>query len=260
MKYNMLGGYDKYLIERYSKDTARTYRTRLNFLLEEQFLIDTYTDIDFEKVINQFAKIKHKNYFSQCKNALFHFAEFKSIKINDDYIKKISELEKSTHKKYRKRKEINYQEILKSINNQKNQKLKLSFLTMLNTGLRVSELAQITPQLSKISNKEIIFNFIGKGGEKETVTLLKASNKTLFEKLVNYIEKVDANKKLFYSAIYLQKKAKELKFECHHLRRIYAQTEYKKVHDKDIVRKKLRHTSVKTTNIYLRCKIRGLSK
>lgn len=257
MKYNMLRGYDKYLMERYSKDTARTYRTRLNFLLEEQFLIDTYTDIDFEKVINQFAKIKHKNYFSQCKNSLLHFAEFQEQKINHEDMKKISELEQKTHKKYRKRKEINYQEILKSINNQKNQKLKLSFLTMLNTGLRVSELAQITPQLCQLNDK-IIFNFIGKGRKKETVTLLKSDNKELFEKLVNYIEKVDVNKKLFYSAIYLQENAKNLGFKCHDLRRIYAQLKYKETRDKNEVRKKLRHVNIKTTNIYLKCKIKGI--
>lgn len=257
MKYNMLRGYDKYLMERYSKDTARTYRTRLNFLLEEQFLIDTYTDIDFEKVIKQFEKVKYKNYFSQCKNAFFHFTEFQGKTFNSEEMRKIKELEQKTHKKYRKRKEINYQEILKSINNQKNQKLKLSFLTMLNTGLRVSELAQITPQLCQLNDK-IIFNFIGKGGKKETVTLLKSDNKELFEKLVNYIEKVDVNKKLFYSAIYLQENAKNLGFKCHDLRRIYAQLKYKETRDKNEVRKKLRHVNIKTTNIYLKCKIKGI--
>lgn len=245
-------------MERYSKDTARTYRTRLNFLLEEQFLIDNFSDIDFEKVINQFAQIQHKNYFSQCKNALLHFAEFQGQKINHKDMKKISELEQKTHKKYRKRKEVNYQEILKSINNQKNEKLKLSFLTMLNTGLRVSELAQNTPQSCQKTNNEIIFNFIGKGGKKETVTLLKSDNKELFEKLVNYIEKVDVNKKLFYSAIYLQENAKNLGFKCHDLRRIYAQLKYKETRDKNEVRKKLRHVNIKTTNIYLKCKIKGI--
>lgn len=258
MKYNMLGGYNKYLIERYSKDTARTYRTRLNFLLEEQFLIDNFSDINFEKVINQFTKIKHKNYFSQCKNALFHFAEFQGQKINHEDKKKISELEQKTHKKYRKRKEINYQNVLSSVNYLKNGKLKLCFLTMINTGLRVSELAQITPQLSHISNKEIIFDFIGKGGESETVTLLRSDNKELFEKLVNHIQSTEDDKKVFYSAIYLQENAKNLGFKCHDLRRIYAQLKYRETRDKNEVRKKLRHVNIKTTNIYLKCKIKGL--
>lgn len=258
MKYNMLGGYDKYLIERYSKDTARTYRTRLNFLLEEQFLIDNFSDIDFEKVMNQFAKIKHKNYFSQCKNALFHFAEFQGQKINYEDKKKISELEQKAHKKYRKLKEINYPNVLSSVNYLKNSKLKLCFLTMINTGLRVSELAQITPQLSHISNKEIIFNFIGKGGENETVTLLKSDNKELFEKLVNHIQSTEDDKKVFYSSIYLQENAKNLGFKCHDLRRIYAQLKYRETRDKNEVRKKLRHVNIKTTNIYLKCKIKGI--
>lgn len=257
MKYDMLRGYDKYLNERYSKDTARTYRTRLNFLLEEQFLIDTFADIDFEKVINQFAKIKHKNYFSQCKNALFHFAEFQGKNLNNEMINNISRMEQKKHKKYRKLNVIDYQEILRTINKLRNDKLKLSFLTMLNTGLRVSELAQITPQLCQLNDK-IIFNFIGKGGEKETVTLLKSDNKELFEKLVNYIENVDVNKKLFYSAIYLQENAKNLGFKCHDLRRIYAQLKYKETRDKNEVRKKLRHVNIKTTNIYLKCKIKGI--
>lgn len=258
MKYNMLRGYDKYLMERYSKDTARTYRTRLNFLLEEQFLIDTYTDIDFEKVINQFAKIKHKNYFSQCKNAFFHFTEFQGKTLNSEEMRKIKELEQKTHKKYRKLKEINYPEVLRSINNLKNEKLKLSYQTMLCTGLRVSELAQITPQKSVIASDNIIFNFLGKGGRDESVTLYRSDNKLFFDGLVNQILNTKDSRKVFYSAVYLQETAMELGFKCHDLRRIYAQLEYKKTRNKNEVRKKLRHTSLKITNIYLRCKIKGI--
>lgn len=258
MKYNMLRGYDIYLNERYSKDTARTYRTRLNFLLEEQFLIDNFSDIDFEKVIKQFEKVKYKNYFSQCKNAFFHFTEFQGKTLNSEEMRKIKELEQKTHKKYRKLKEINYPEVLRSINNLKNEKLKLSYQTMLCTGLRVSELAQITPQKSVIASDNIIFHFLGKGGMDESVTLYRSDNKLFFDGLVNQILNTKDNKKVFYSSIYLQENAKNLNFKCHDLRRIYAQLIYKKTKNKNVVQKKLRHTSVKTTNIYLKCRIRGL--
>ena len=61
---------------------------------------------------------------------------------------------------------------------------------------------------------------------------------------------------MFYSAIYLQKEAQRLGITCHNLRRAYAKLEYKKTKSRENVRKKLRHTNIKTTNIYLRSKIK----
>lgn len=258
MKYNVLGAYSDYLRERYSKETARTYRTRLDFLLSGQFLIQEINDVDFSKVMSQLEKVKYKNYFSQCKNSLYRFMEFGDKKLNNEYVKKIAELECKAHKKYRKLKVIDYQEISKTITALKNDKLNLSFKTMMRTGLRVSELAQIKHQNCQIAGDNIIFKFTGKGGENENVTLFMKDEKVFFQKLVYHIQSTEYDKKVFYSAIYLQEKAKKLGFKCHDLRRIYAQSEYKKTHDKNEVRKKLRHTSVKTTNIYLSYKIRGL--
>jgi len=70
---------------------------------------------------------------------------------------------------------------------------------------------------------------------------------------VNYDNKTSP--KLFYSANYLQTKAIKYGFECHDLRRAYAKKEYLKTKDKGHVMEKLRHTSLKSTNIYLRSRI-----
>ena len=251
----MLARYRAYLEERYLPATARTYYTRLCFLLEGQYFIEKFKDVDIQKVLEQLSSVKHKNYFSQCKNALRHFCEFENVKPEVQHLKKIKELEHSTRKKYRKLKVIHYQETYSKINGLKNLKLKLSFLTMLKTGLRVSELTQLTPYHCSLSGDDITFNFIAKGGQKEQVTISKDDNPNFFSLLLNHIQKMSENEYLFYSSAYLQTKAKEFGFKCHDLRRIYAQLEYKKTKSIKYVMKKLRHNSIKNTAIYLRCKV-----
>lgn len=240
----------------YRAETVRKYRTRLDCLLGDQLLIENANDIDFVKIMKQLSTIKYKNYFSQAKNALLHFCEFQGIQLNKEYLQKISILESKTKKKYRKSNIIDYQQISKTIKNLKNDKLKLSYNTMMCTGLRVTEISQITPIDCKIEDDKIVFYFIGKGGENEEVSISKNVDIKFFNTLVKHIKSTDDNKKVFYSAIYLQQNAKKLNFHCHDLRRIFAQLEYQKTKDKKQVQEKLRHTNIKTTNIYLRYKIK----
>jgi len=178
------------------------------------------------------------------------------VPLNDDLLKQIKSMEISTKKKYRKMKPMDFYDIDSKIKALKNQKLKLSYQTMLATGLRVAELTQITKADCLFSNDELYLFFIAKGGNPETVTLIKEEYPKLYEKLKVAIEAIKDNQKIFYSAIYLQMKAKELGFTCHDLRRAYAKLEYKKHKSKNIVMKKLRHSSIKNTNIYLRSKIK----
>jgi len=125
---------------------------------------------------------------------------------------------------------------------------------MLATGLRVSELSQITKKACLITNDRIIFSFIGKGGNEEEVFLNKQDDPKLYIAVKELIESSD--KKVFYSAIYLQTKAKELGFKCHDLRRAMAKLEYRKSKSKNVVMKKLRHSSMKNTNIYIKSKVK----
>lgn len=254
--YDVLFDYRVYLEGRYSPATATTYFRRMCFLLEQQFLIDSFKDVDMAKVLNQLSKVKHKNYFSQCKNALKHFCEFEKIKLDSDYLEQVNQLQNSTRKKYRKLKIINYKEVVSKINHLKNLKLRLSYLTMLNTGLRVSELAQLMSCNCSISNGKVVFYFIGKGGKQEKVQFLKSDDTKYFKEIQELVQQTKPNEFIFYSANYLQTHAQKLDFGCHDLRRMFAQVEYKKSKSRQDVMKKLRHSNLKTTNIYLKSKIK----
>lgn len=255
MLYNLLTTYRSHLEACYSPVTARTYYNRLCLLLANQSLTETALRLDMKLVLEKLATIKYKNHFSQSKNAFIHFCEFQHITIPKNVTEQILILESKCHRKYREQRSVCYKEILNKINHIKNEKLKLSFLTMCATGLRVSELAQISPSDCVITSDGINFSFIGKGGSKESVILTKEENAKLYERLKLLIKKTNQNKKVFYSAIYLQNKAKSLNFQCHDLRRAYAKIEYKKTKSQRKVMEKMRHSQLKNTYIYLRSNI-----
>lgn len=256
MLYDVLKSYREYLETKYSCETARTYSIRLCTLFEGQSLLDMENSLDIDKILNNLAGIKHKNNFSQAKNAFLHFCEFQNITLSSDVLDNIKTLENNTRKKYRKLEEKDFSLIDSKIKHIKNRKLKLSYQTILATGLRVSELAGITPNDCLISDNEITFNVVAKGGQRQMVTVSNIEYPKLYQRIKEQIGKTAPDKKLFYSAIYLQKKAKELGFQCHDLRRAYAKLEYKKSKSKTEVMKKLRHTSIKNTNIYIKSKIK----
>ena len=180
--------------------------------------------------------------------------------LSDYYLTEIKNLEAKTRKKYRKFKELDFNEVNKKIKAIKNQRLKLCYQTILATGLRVAELSQITTQDCKFLDDEVHFFFIGKGGMLQMVKLLKNEYPKLYENLkethATLCEKPKVKPKMFYSAVYLQNKARKLGFTCHDLRRAFAKLEYKKSKSKKEVMQKLRHTSMKNTMIYIRRKIK----
>lgn len=255
MIYNLLADYRKHLEETYSVETARVYTTRLAWLFSSQNIADIDC-IDISKVIAELSKIKYKNHFSQSKNALLKFCQFQNIALSYDNLVMIDKLGNCTRKKYRKLKVVDFNKVMRTINRLKNEKLKICFQTLIETGLRVSELAQIFPENCTVTDDDITFSFIGKGGKIEQAVLYKKRNAKLYNRLKSRIEKTPCDRKIFYSAVYLQKKAKHYGFTCHDLRRAFAKIEYKKSKSKAHVKEKLRHTSIKTTNIYLRSKVR----
>jgi len=255
MKYEMLNLYHNYLLEKFSKTTARMYAHRLDILLTGQSLINPLANFDIEKVIENLAKIKHKNHFSQSKNSLLYFCKFQNISVSKEAMNKITSLEEKTKKKYRQLKPACFKTIENKINHLKNDKLRLSYQTMTKTGLRVSELASINLLDCDISECEIVLSFTAKGGGKEVVSIVKSDDTKFFEKLLNLIKATKSDEKIFYCVGYLQKKAKEYGFTSHDLRRGFAKKEYKITKSKNLVMEKLRHKSIKTTNIYLRSKV-----
>jgi len=254
-----------FLLGSYSKATADTYCKRLATLLAGQPLTHTAERLDIPLLLEKLGDIKHKNYFSQTKNALLHFCTFKGVTLPHDTLASIGKLQSTTKKKYRKLKPIEFTEVDKKIKHLRNMKLKLSYQAIIATGLRVSELSSLSQEDCTVSDDEITFSFIGKGGKHGEVVISVSEHPLLHERINALVEDAtlcdksgdgEANNKLFYSAGYLQSKAKEMGFSCHDLRRAYAKIEYKKCKNKTEVSEKLRHSNTRTTNIYLRSKVR----
>lgn len=256
MRYDVLAAYKVFLDKRLRPATTRTYSERLNTLFDNQSILNTLENLDIDKMIDELQDVKYKNEFSQYKNALLYFLEFQNISLSEEQSAKIQEFENNTKKKYRKLKTVDFKKVDRTIKHLKNKKLKLSYQTLLNTGLRVFELAQITKENCCILNDEIIFKFVGKGGNQEQVIFTKTDNEKFFDELKEMIMTTQENKKVFYSANYLQQKAKQYNFCCHDLRRIYAKLEYKNSKSKEQVKEKMRHINTKTTEIYLKSKVK----
>lgn len=256
MKYDLLNTYKNYLLTLYRPDTADTYYKKLCTLFDGQNFLDTANNLNIDKILDKLGTIKQRNRFSQSKNAFLHFCTFQNIILSSDTLEIIEQLENGTRKKHRKLKPIEFVQVDNKIKRIRNKKLKLSYQTIIATGLRVSELSGINPEDCTITDDTITFSFVGKGGNNEVVTVQKIAYSKLYQSLKKLICGTPKDKKVFYSANYLQRQAKELGFTCHDLRRACAKLEYKKSRSKKHVKEKLRHASIKTTKIYLRSKIK----
>lgn len=250
-----MADYWAWLETKYTHATAKAYYTRMCTLLEGQPVNDTVKRLNTDKMLERLAELTHKNEFSQAKSALLHFCEFVNLSLSNEVIERIRELETHTRKKYRKLKTVDYITIDNKIKHLNNEKLKLSYQTLTATGLRVSELAQITPAHCVVTDERLAFRFIAKGGKENTTIVFKSEYPEFYGRLKEWITHTNPQKKMFYSAGYLQKQAKNMGFTCHDLRRACAKLEYQKSHSKKEVQEKLRHSTIKTTNIYLNSKV-----
>jgi len=254
MIYDLLGSFKIHLLARLRPATVDTYYKRLCLLFEGQSITGTVRNLDIDLILEKLGQIKHKNYFSQSKSAFLHFCEYQNISLSSEVIGRINALEENTKKKHRKLKPTLYSTVDKKIKYIRNKKLKLSYQAMLATGLRVSELADIAPANCAVTSNGIGFTFTGRGGEEAVASICSTAYPKLCKDLKTIIEKAmhTQEKKLFYSANYLQTKAKPLGFTCHDLRRLFAKMEHKKSRSKAHVMEKMRHKSMKATNRYLR--------
>ncbi len=253
-KYNTLSDFHDFLLRGCAPSTAATYKKAVDFLLDEQYLID-WTDMDINSVIDKLQGMKYKNQYSKYKNAFLKFCDFLDIKLSNDILLKLDIANLDKKKKYRKMEPRKLEDIKNHLRGCKDKKLKLSYETMLATGLRVSELSQIKKTDCIVSNNNVQFFFTGKGQKKESVTINKADNMKLYTNLVELITGASESKKVFYSTNYLQTKASDMGFNCHDLRRAFAKITRKNNKDINVVKDAMRHTSTKNTKIYLNSKI-----
>ena len=254
MKYEVLANYRSYLLTTVglSQETTRTYYNKIDKLIDTQNI----DNLNISLIINNLSKIKYKNHFSQSKSALLYFLKFLHITLSNENRERIEMLEKNLHKKYRKLKEVDFKKIENKIKHIRNKKLKLSYQVMFEMALRVSEVAQIQKKDCMLKEDTITLSLSARGGNKEEVVLKRSdNNEKLFHDLQELIQKTNDNN-VFYSANYLQQKAKTLGFACSDLRKACAKIEYKKTKSKQEVKKKLRHKNIKATNSCLRNKVK----
>lgn len=215
-------------------------------------------------VLNKLTEVKNKTELSQIINSIrtlkdgnfsFEFLEEKALK---DIIKNKSN---NRHKSYEP---YELKDALRKINALRNDKYKLAYRLMLVSGLRVFEISNLTKDNIKFTDDKIIISVVdGKGGKDATVKCLE--DKYLSEKLKKFLDSKKSNEKVFYSKRILQEKAKELKFECHDLRRAYAKLVKNNLDDNLIendvlerqkiieekVKVALRHSKFETSKRYL---------
>jgi len=264
VKHTILKEYKEYLgLSDLQKTTVNSYYNKMDHLLEGQNFLANGKDVEIPKVLDQLATVKYKSYFSGYKNAFFYYLKCFELALIEEQKQLIRELQANTKKKYRKSKTSEYKKINATVQRLKNRKLKLSFLTIIETGLRVFELSQIKVSDCIIdggsfngeTSEKIQFTFTGKGGKEEKVFIDKDVCPNLYKELEYIIKHRPKDEKLFYSANYLQKQAKKYGFTCLTLRQIYAKKEYRRTKSKRLVKERLRHDSVRTTNKYLNSRV-----
>lgn len=253
MKYNTLREYETFLKGSMADSSAISYRKCVDTLLNDQYTADC-RNMNFDLISQKFEAMKHKNPYSKYKNAFLKFCEFQGIKLDNEFLLKLNLSSLDKKKQHRKLKEVDLKDINNHIRVIRDKKLKLSYQTILSTGLRISELSQIEKDNCVIDSEKIEMSFIGKGGNQESVIVLKKENEALYQNLSLLI--CESKKKVFYSTNYLQTKATEKGFACHDLRRAFAKLEYEKNKSLNQTAEKMRHKSKKNTKIYTNSKVK----
>lgn len=252
MKYNTMSDYKDFLKKSLSSSTANSYFQAIDFLLSDQHQVD---NIDIPLVFDKLQEIKYKNQYSKHKNALLKFCKFQGIELDNDTLSHLKSMNTDKKKKYRKQKPVKLADIKNRIRAIHDKKLKLSYQTLLQTGMRVSELSQIGKSDCIIDKNSIEFEFDGKGNRKEKVVVYAKDNQRYFDSLLLLMDETLDGKKLFYSSGYLKNKATALGFQCHDLRRAFAKLDLKENKDLKGTMKKMRHKDEKTTRIYTKSKV-----
>lgn len=221
---------------------------------------ESVAELKPEQLLQQLKSLKTKNDVSAAKNGLLQMKkcfpdlrlpsekEFKNISIHKRNIKK------------RKFDPVKLDTIKRKINKVSNIKLRHGYNLMLDTGLRVFEVEQITKSSFRPEGEKLFIKIDHAKGNVEKV--VEVTQPRLKERLLEFIKPLEENEKVFYSKTYMQNVAANYGFECHDLRRAYARVQHKAISQEigayaanEEVRKLLNHASMKNTKKYLRRKI-----
>ena len=201
--------------KRLRDNTIRCYKSAFN---------NFFKRIDYDNkdlIINNLTKVKNKTELSQIINSI------RTLKNSTSYFKFIDEdilkdiIKNKCENKHKSYEPYLLSDKLKRINKIRDEKYRLAFRLMLVSGLRVFEVENLKKDDIEINDNEIIVTVIdGKGGKYGEVKCLE--DKYLSKKLKEFLKDKTSDEKLFYTKIAMQKKAQELEFKCHDLRRAYS--------------------------------------
>jgi len=196
--------YKDYLINvaKLSEITANTYINRLRYYYKNNKVLDDK---------------KSKNYINQTKNAIKYLYKMNDIYYSNETIDLSKIHDSMKHKKPVKIK-LKLSTTNKKINGLKDKRKKLAYRLQEVSGLRISEISNLTKNDITFENGKIYITVIdGKGNKDRRVATIK--DKYLYKELPELEERKG---KLFHKENTLRKKAWELGFKTHKLRKVTA--------------------------------------
>lgn len=258
MKYDILNDVKQQMKEELNENTAKKYSASLVKLFGPiQF--SEVSEISKEYIEqNTDRMFRTKNEFSAVKNGLKFFKKcYPDLQIPSEEYFKVCSLQKRNRSK-KPKKQLSLKNTRDAIAGIQNDKLRLSYELAIASGLRVSELEAIHKNDLEFSEDGGLAVRVtaGKGGANGRVECIRDAG--MIRELQQYVEGLASEDRVFFSEAYMRRAATEAGFECHDLRRIFAQRRRRELMQNMSayeanaeVQKSLRHARFSTTKRYL---------
>lgn len=258
MKFDYLNNLKEHLQSRedISENTAKKYHQMAKKILKP-LVFTKIEEVTPEDIERQLKSIKTRNDVIAAKQGLLALKEIYPELQLPESLSEISKRKRNFKK--RKFESTSLQSIQGRINNAKTVEYRLAYELMLETGLRVSEVVQITSDnVQTLEDGSVEIKIARMKGGESGIKILEPG------RTANMLVQAAAAEKglLLPSAHNLQIEAARLGIECHDLRRAYARVKHKELRSNigsyqanEEVRKLMGHKDIKTTKKYLRREI-----
>lgn len=261
MKYEQLYQFKNYVmqLDALEHNTKQKYYHAVKSLVDD-ISFDKLEDIKPDELMLRLNALRTKNDVSAAKRGLELLQDFyPKLQLPDELP------EVSSHKRNIKKRTfetVKLDTIKRKLYAIQDPKLRIGYELMLDTGLRVGEVAQITKDSISVDDEQDVYLHIEhfKGGK---AGYRKINSEKLAQKLLIYADTItDQEQPIFYSSGHMKNKAHDMGFECHDLRRAFAKTNYREIKQdvgayraKEEVRNIMDHADIRTTKKYLKRKI-----
>jgi integrase len=263
LKYDILENLRDYLQSQESENTAKTYYAFAKKVLKNnQF--STIEGINKDALKEAIRALPTKSRVSAAKQSMKYLKKlYPSFDMPEEEFFKETMGAKTNRRRTRKE-AMQYSTVMRKINALKDKKLKLAYRLAVVSGLRVSELGDLEKRDIEFRNcssgHPAVFVHVrnGKGGKSGIVQARK--DDYLYRELNKWVPGMtNDNDRLFYSAGHMKNMASGHGFECHDLRRAFAQLVYWETKQnggsvdeaRAEVQKGLRHEKFSTSKRYL---------